>query len=51
MPHHAARRLERIAAFKVPAHVRFHDEALPRVATGKLCKRQLKAELAEQLRA
>ena len=43
--------LERIAAFKVPAHVRFHDEALPRVATGKLCKRQLKAELAEQLRA
>ena len=43
--------LERLAAFKVPAHLRFHDEALPRVATGKIFKRQLKAELAEQLGA
>ena len=43
--------LERIAAFKVPAHVRFHDEALPRVATGKIFKRQLKAELAGRLDA
>lgn len=43
--------LQRLAAFKVPAHLRFHDGALPRVATGKLCKRQLKAELAERLGA
>ena len=38
-----------LAGFKLPAHVRFHDEALPRIATGKIFKRQLKAELSEQL--
>jgi acyl-CoA synthetase (AMP-forming)/AMP-acid ligase II len=38
-----------IAAFKIPAHFRFHDEALPRIATGKIFKRQLKAELSERL--
>ena len=42
---------EHIAAFKIPAHLRFHGEALPRIATGKIFKRQLKAEMAEQLGA
>ncbi|MFK7828563.1 MAG: class I adenylate-forming enzyme family protein [Congregibacter sp.] len=40
---------EHIAAYKIPAHFRFHAEPLPRIATGKLFKRQLKAELAETL--
>jgi acyl-CoA synthetase (AMP-forming)/AMP-acid ligase II len=40
---------EHLASFKLPAHVRFHDAALPRIATGKIFKRQLKAELTEQL--
>jgi acyl-CoA synthetase (AMP-forming)/AMP-acid ligase II len=40
---------EHIAAFKLPAHLRFHDEALPRIATGKIFKRQLKADMSEQL--
>lgn len=40
---------EHIAGFKVPAHVRFHEDALPRIATGKIFKRQLKAELSESL--
>jgi acyl-CoA synthetase (AMP-forming)/AMP-acid ligase II len=42
---------EHIAAFKIPAHLRFHADALPRIATGKIFKRQLKAELSEQLSA
>jgi acyl-CoA synthetase (AMP-forming)/AMP-acid ligase II len=40
---------EHIAAFKVPEHLRFHAEALPRIATGKIFKRQLKAEMSERL--
>jgi acyl-CoA synthetase (AMP-forming)/AMP-acid ligase II len=42
---------EHIAGFKIPAHLRFHDAALPRIATGKIFKRQLKAELSESLSA
>lgn len=42
---------ENLASFKIPAHWRFHDEPLPRIATGKLFKRQLKAEVAEKLSA
>jgi long-chain acyl-CoA synthetase len=42
---------EHIASFKIPAHFRFHGDALPRIATGKIFKRQLKAELSEQLGA
>nr|BBD50097.1 O-succinylbenzoic acid--CoA ligase [Haliea sp. ETY-M] len=38
-----------LAKFKIPLHVRFHDEALPRIATGKIFKRQLKADLSEEL--
>jgi acyl-CoA synthetase (AMP-forming)/AMP-acid ligase II len=42
---------EHIAAFKVPEHVHFHAENLPRIATGKIFKRQLKAEMVERLSA
>lgn len=42
---------EHLAAFKIPAHFLFHDAPLPRIATGKLFKRQLKADLAEKLSA
>ncbi|MFT4768102.1 MAG: long-chain acyl-CoA synthetase, partial [Glaciecola sp.] len=40
---------EHIAGFKIPSHLRFHEEALPRIATGKIFKRQLKAEMSERL--
>ena len=42
---------ENLAGFKIPAHLRFHSEPLPRIATGKIFKRQLKAEMSEQLSA
>jgi acyl-CoA synthetase (AMP-forming)/AMP-acid ligase II len=38
-----------LAAFKIPAHVFFRDEQLPRIASGKIFKRQLKADYAAQL--
>ncbi|MFF8600738.1 AMP-binding protein [Streptomyces sp. NPDC015232] len=37
----------RLAAFKVPAHVRVRDAELPRNATGKVLKRELRAEFTE----
>jgi acyl-CoA synthetase (AMP-forming)/AMP-acid ligase II len=40
---------EHLAAFKIPAHVWFRDEQLPRIASGKIFKRQLKAQYTEQL--
>ncbi len=40
---------EHLASFKIPAHVFFRDEQLPRIASGKIFKRQLKADYAEQL--
>ncbi|GAB3285758.1 class I adenylate-forming enzyme family protein [Parahaliea aestuarii] len=38
-----------LASFKVPAHIWFRDEQLPRIATGKIFKRQLKADYASAL--
>jgi long-chain acyl-CoA synthetase len=37
----------RLARFKVPAHVYFRTEPLPRTATGKVLKRELRDELAQ----
>ena len=38
-----------LAGFKVPAHIWFRNEALPRIASGKIFKRQLKADYAAEL--
>lgn len=40
---------EHLAAFKIPEHIWFRDEQLPRIATGKIFKRQLKAGYAAEL--
>jgi steroid-24-oyl-CoA synthetase len=40
---------EQLASFKLPAHVWFADEQLPRIASGKIFKRQLKADYAARL--
>jgi long-chain acyl-CoA synthetase len=40
---------EHIAAFKIPEHLRFARRALPRIASGKIFKRQLKADLVAEL--
>jgi len=40
---------EHLAAFKLPAHIFFRDEQLPRIASGKIFKRQLKADYAAEL--
>jgi long-chain acyl-CoA synthetase len=37
---------ERIAGFKVPTHIEFHTEALPRNPAGKILKRSLRDEIA-----
>lgn len=42
---------EHIAGFKVPAHLRFQRQPLPRIASGKIFKRQLKAGLSAELAA
>jgi long-chain acyl-CoA synthetase len=36
----------RLAAFKLPVHVDIRVEELPRTASGKIVKRQLREELA-----
>jgi long-chain acyl-CoA synthetase len=36
---------ERLAAFKVPAHVVFRTEPLPRTQSGKVLKRDLRTEV------
>jgi len=41
----------RLAAFKVPAHVVFRDEPLPRTPSGKVLKRDLRGPVAEQVRS
>jgi acyl-CoA synthetase (AMP-forming)/AMP-acid ligase II len=38
-----------LAQFKIPRHVRFFTDPLPRIASGKIFKRQLKAELSAEL--
>ena len=40
---------EHLASFKVPAHIWFRDEQLPRIASGKIFKRELKAQYSEAL--
>jgi acyl-CoA synthetase (AMP-forming)/AMP-acid ligase II len=40
---------EHLAAFKLPEHIWFHDSKLPRIASGKIFKRQLKADYAREL--
>ena len=42
---------DHIAGFKLPAHAWFRSEALPRIASGKIFKRQLKADYAAELAA
>lgn len=40
---------EHLAAFKLPAHIFFREEQLPRIASGKIFKRQLKSDYALEL--
>ena len=40
---------EHLAGFKIPAHIWFRDEQLPRIASGKIFKRQLKSDYAGEL--
>ncbi|MEM9255755.1 MAG: class I adenylate-forming enzyme family protein [Pseudomonadota bacterium] len=40
---------DHLAAFKIPAQVFFRTEQLPRIASGKIFKRQLKADYAAEL--
>ena len=40
-----------LAAFKIPAHIWFRAEQLPRIASGKIFKRQIKADYAAELAA
>jgi long-chain acyl-CoA synthetase len=42
---------ERLASFKVPAHVVFRSEPLPRTQSGKVLKRDLRAVVAAKVRA
>jgi long-chain acyl-CoA synthetase len=41
----------RLAAFEIPRYVRFSDGPLPRTASGKILKRQLREEAARELEA
>jgi long-chain acyl-CoA synthetase len=43
--------VEHLAAFKIPTHMWFCAEKLPRIASGKLFKRELKAKYTAQLQA
>ena len=40
-----------LASFKIPTHIWFRTEQLPRIASGKIFKRQLKADYAAELAA
>jgi long-chain acyl-CoA synthetase len=39
----------RLAAFKIPQHIWFHSNPLPRIAAGKIAKKQLRSEMTERL--
>jgi len=39
---------ERLAVFKVPAHVVVHEDPLPRTPTGKVLKRRLREQIVQQ---
>ena len=43
--------VDHLASFKIPAHIWFRTEQLPRIASGKIFKRQLKADYAAELAA
>ena len=43
--------VDHLASFKIPAHIWFRTEQLPRIASGKIFKRQLKADCAAELAA
>ena len=40
---------EKLAAFKVPAHIRICEENLPRIASGKIFKKQIRSDMIERL--
>jgi acyl-CoA synthetase (AMP-forming)/AMP-acid ligase II len=40
---------DHLAGFKIPAHIWFHTEPLPRIAAGKIFKRELKTHYAQAL--
>ena len=42
---------DHVAAFKIPSYLWVHDGALPRTATGKIFKRELKQHYTESLKA
>tara|TARA_R110002124_G_scaffold2783_7_gene18122 strand:- start:4668 stop:6371 length:1704 start_codon:yes stop_codon:yes gene_type:complete len=43
--------VDHLASFKIPAYIWFRTEQLPRIASGKIFKRQLKADYAAELAA
>ena len=42
---------EKIANFKVPSHYRFQTEKLPRIASGKIAKIDMRKEAVELIKA
>jgi acyl-CoA synthetase (AMP-forming)/AMP-acid ligase II len=40
---------DKLAAFKIPVHIWVHDDSLPRIASGKIFKKQIRADLIARL--